>query len=145
MQFADRYITGSNTGFLVRGRNSTSRHIEPHKIHRAARVQRGRISHECLASYQDRLPAELGPGVEEALRDDYRGSGAVARGAALEFGEGRVYHGGFEDVLEAVGLPELGVGVALGVLVADAGDFCEVFGAGAVSGVSLAVIRYVSL
>jgi len=51
-----------------------------------------------------------------------------------------VYHGGFEDVLEAVGLPELGVGVALGVLVADAGDFGEVFGAGAVSGKPLVVV-----
>ncbi len=80
------------------------------------------------------MAAEQGPGVEEALRNDYCGPSAVARGAALEFGEGRVDHGGFEDFLESVFLSELGVGVALGVLVADAGDFCEVFGAGAVPG-----------
>lgn len=41
--------------------------------------------------------------------------------------------GGVEDLLEGVGVAELGVGVSLGVFVVDAGDFGKVFLFGAVS------------
>ena len=43
-------------------------------------------------------------------------------------------HGGGEDLVEGVGVAELGVGVFGGVEVVDAGDFGEVSGGGAVSG-----------
>ena len=43
-------------------------------------------------------------------------------------------HGGGEDLVEGVGVAELGVGVFGRVEVVDAGDFGEVGGGGAVSG-----------
>ena len=71
---------------------------------------------------------------EEGFGDDDGGGTAVGGGAALEFGEGRVDHGGGEDLVEGVGVAELGVGVFGGVEVVDAGDFGEVGGCGTVSG-----------
>ena len=52
----------------------------------------------------------------------------------MEFCEGRGDHGGGEDLVEGVGVAELGVGVFGGVEVVDAGNFSKVGGASAVSG-----------
>lgn len=71
---------------------------------------------------------------EEGFGDEDGGCAAVGGGAALEFCEGGVDHGGGEDLVEGVGVAELGVGVFGGVEVVDAGDFGEVGGGGAVSG-----------
>jgi hypothetical protein len=53
---------------------------------------------------------------------------AIGGGAALEFGEGGVDHGGGFDFGEAVGGAKLGIGVFGGVEVVDPGDFGEVSG-----------------
>lgn len=52
-------------------------------------------------------------------------------------------HGGGEDLVEGVGVAELGVGVFGGVEVVDAGDFGEVGWGGAVSGNGKSVVSWV--
>ena len=76
----------------------------------------------------------MGSLIQERFRDDDGGRAAVRGGTALEFCERRVDHGGGENLVEGVGVAELGVGVFRGVEVVDAGDFGEVGGGGAVSG-----------
>ena len=72
--------------------------------------------------------------IQESFRDDDSGCTAVGSGAALEFREWGVDHGGGEDLIEGVDVAELGVGVFGGVQVVDAGDFGKVSRGGAVSG-----------
>ena len=83
----------------------------------------------------------MGSAVEEVFGYDDRGGAAVGCGAALEFGEGGVQHGGGEDLVEGVDVAELGVGVFGAVEVVDAGDFGKVVHGGAVSGCGAAVSR----
>lgn len=64
--------------------------------------------------------------VEEVLRDNNSGSTAIRGWAALQLGQRLVDHGCLHDLVEGVFGLELGVGVALGVFVVDAGNLGEV-------------------
>ena len=133
VQLADVDILGRDIGLLERLLRCDLRHAEADKVHggfgEEARLVRG----ELLACDEDGLVLKPGAGVQEALGADDGGTGAVAGGRALELGDGVVDHGRVLNFFEGVLLLELGVGVALGVFVGDAADFCEILGAGAVS------------
>jgi hypothetical protein len=86
-----------------------------------------------LASDEDGLFFEVWARVEEVLGDENGCGSSVRRGAALQFCEGLVNHGRIHDLFESIDIFELGVGISLGVLVVDAGDFGEVFIFGSIS------------
>jgi signal transduction histidine kinase len=124
VQLADFDVLGRNPSLSHRSLRRPLGHVVAHKVHRAAGEQSRRVGHELLAGDQDRLVAQVRLAVEEFLRDDDCGSCSVAGRAALQFRQGVVDHGRVGDFLQRVLLLELGVGVALRVLVADSCDFC---------------------
>ena len=80
--------------------------------------------------------------VKKPLAYYHSSTGSVTSGAALELGQWRVNHGRVRNLFQRVLLSELGVGIALGVLVADACDLCEVLCTCTVSEVVSALQRY---
>jgi hypothetical protein len=126
VQFADFDVFGGDSSLTHRSLRRPLGHVVTHEIHRAAGEQSWRVGHELLTGYQDRLIAQVRLAVEEFLRHDDRCSCSVARRAALQFRQGEVDHGRVGDLFQRVLLLELGVGVALRVLMADSCDFCFV-------------------
>ena len=88
---------------------------------------------EFLASNLDSLFLQVWPCIQEGLGDNDRGTTTVRGRAALQLSERLVDLGGVLDLFEGVFVLELGVGVALGVLVVDACDFGKVLGLSSVS------------
>lgn len=65
-------------------------------------------------------------GAEEGFGHDDCCSCAVRGGAALEFGQGRMNLGRFENFSEGIGFAELRIGILDRVKVVDAGYFCKI-------------------
>ena len=115
MKFAHFDVLSLHPGFCQSGLGGKGRHFEAYQVDAAAVEEGGRVRGETLTGDKDGAVLEVGAGGEEVLRYDYDCGAAVGGRAALEFCEGRVDGGGVEDLLEGVGLAELGVGVLLGV------------------------------
>ena len=127
MKFADGDVLRGDVGFGEGGPRGFLRHAVSHQVDGGAVEEGGAVSGEVLTCYEDGLRAEVGAGVEKGFGDDDGGGAAVGGGTALEFGEGGVDLLGGEDLVEGVGVAELGVGVFGRVEVVDACYFGKVF------------------
>ncbi|KAK1841186.1 hypothetical protein CCHR01_16172 [Colletotrichum chrysophilum] len=132
VQLDDLDVVLRDAGLGQGGLDGVLRHLEAHEVNGGAGEERGGVGGEALARDEDGLVLEVGALVKEGLGDEDGGGAAVGGRAALQLGEGRKDLGGLEDLLLGVDVLELGVGVAGGVLVVDAGDLGKVLGLGAV-------------
>jgi hypothetical protein len=126
VELDDLDVSGGAASLAKRDLRSSLGHIVAHQVDGALVEQAGGVGGECLAGDEDSLGAEVGAGVEELLRDEDGGCASIGGGAALQLGERAEDGGGVEDLLARVHLLELGVRVALAVLVVDASDLGEV-------------------
>lgn len=136
VQLAHAAVARLDAGLGVGRPGGVLRHLAAHEVDGAAGEERGRVGGQALARDEDSLLLEVRPRVQEGLGDQHRGGAAVGRRAALQLGQGLVDHGGLLDLLEAVDVLELRVGVLHAVRMIDASDLGEVFCFGAVSGVA---------
>lgn len=102
-------------------------HLVAHEVDGGLGKEGWSVGSEALASDEDGLGLEVWSGIEEVLGNQDSGSSTIRGWAALKLGEWRKDHWCVHDLLLGVNILELGVWVALGVLVVDASDLCEIW------------------
>lgn len=100
VQLADADFLRGHAGFGHGGRGGVGAHAVADERHAAGVEEVGSVGREGLAGYQDGLGAEMWALLEEGFGDDDCGGGAVARGTALQFGQGLVDHRARLDLLQ---------------------------------------------
>lgn len=121
------HVVWSHLGLLHGDLDGVGGHLVAHEVDCGLGEEGWCVGGEALARDEDGLGLEVRTGVEEVLRNQNSSSSSIRGWAALELGERSKDHRCVHDLLLGVNVLELGVWVALGVLVVDARDLSKIW------------------